>query len=72
MVYVDAPKLGRFMMDLTNKVGKNYELANMLSDIGEDLTEMGTPFSKRWNEYTTKQKKIIIECKRMMENGKQV
>lgn len=66
---VDAPALGRFMMDLTYKVGDNYELANRLSYLGEELTEMGTPFSKRWDQYTATDKKIIIQCKNLMEKN---
>ncbi len=64
---VDAPALGRYMMDLTYQVKDNYELANKLSYLGEELTELGTPFSKRWDQYTTLDKKLIILCKEKME-----
>lgn len=64
---VTAPALGRYMMDLTYRVGDNYELANKLSYLGEELTEMDTPFSKRWEHYTATEKKIILQCKEMME-----
>lgn len=65
---VSAPALGRYMMDLTYRVGDNYELANKLSYLGEELTEMDTPFAKRWEHYTSFEKKIILQCKEMMEN----
>jgi len=67
---VTAPALGRYMMDLTYKTGDNYALANMLSYLGEELTEMDTPFSKRWEHYTDTEKKIILQCKKMMEKDK--
>jgi len=63
---VTAPALGRFMMDLTFKV-KDDQLANLLSFLGEGLTEMDTPFAMRWKDYTPFQRKVIVECKRMME-----
>lgn len=63
---VTAPALGRFMMDLTFKV-KDDQLANLLSFLGEELTEMDTPFAMRWKDYTPFQRKVILECKRMME-----
>lgn len=65
-----APELGRYMMDLTFKV-KDNELANLLCVLGEGLTEMDTPFSKRWKHYTPFQRKIITQCKKMMEDEKQ-
>lgn len=59
---IDAPALGRFMMDLTYKTGENYELANVLSRLGEDLTEMDTPFSKRWKDYSPFEQRVIKSC----------
>jgi|TARA_B110000503_G_scaffold137036_1_gene220518 hypothetical protein len=59
---IAAPALGRYMMDLTYKTGSNYELANVLSRLGEDLVEMDTPFAKRWKEYTPIEKRIIHNC----------
>jgi len=40
-----------------------------LSYLGEELTEMDTPFSKRWEHYTDTEKKIILQCKKMMEGS---
>lgn len=65
---VTAPALGRFMMDLTYKV-KDDNLANLLSFLGEELTEMDTPFAMRWKDYTPFQRKLILECKKMMETS---
>ena len=65
---VTAPALGRYMMDLTYRTGDNFELANLLSYLGEELTEMDTPFAKRWKDYTPLQRKVILQCKEMMEN----
>jgi hypothetical protein len=56
------------MMELTFKV-KDDQLANLLSYLGEELTEMDTPFAKRWKEYTPFQRKVILQCKEMMEKG---
>jgi hypothetical protein len=66
---IDAPALGRYMMDLTYKTGENYELANMLSRLGEDLTEMGTPFSKRWENFNATEKRIVKSCYAKMKQG---
>jgi hypothetical protein len=66
---IDAPALGRYMMDLTYKTGENYELANMLSRLGEDLTELGTPFSKRWENFNPMEKSIIKSCYTKMKQG---
>ena len=65
---ITAPALGRYMMNLTYKTGDNFELANLLSYLGEELTEMDTPFAKRWEHYTPLQRKVILQCKEMMEN----
>jgi hypothetical protein len=65
---VTAPALGRYMMELTYKTGDNYELANLLSYLGEELTEMDTPFAKRWEHYSDMQKKVILQCKKMLED----
>lgn len=66
---IDAPALGRFMMDLTYKTGENYELANVLSRLGEDLTEMGTPFAKRWENFSAMEKRIVKSCYEKMKKG---
>jgi len=68
---ISAPALGRYMMNLTYKTGDNFELANLLSYLGEELTEMDTPFAKRWEHYTPFQRKVILQCKKMMEDEQQ-
>ena len=66
---IDAPALGRYMMDLTYKTGEAYELANMLSRLGEELTELGTPFAKRWDNFNPMEKRIIKSCYAKMKQG---
>jgi hypothetical protein len=66
---IDAAAVGRYMSNLSYKTTKNYELANTLSRLSDDLETFGTTvFAKRWNDFTSVEKKIIIQCKQMMEN----
>lgn len=70
---IDAAAVGRYMSDLSYRTTENLELANMLSRISDELETFGTTvFAKRWNEFTGIEQKIIIQCKKAMENGKQV
>jgi hypothetical protein len=64
---VSAPTVGRYMQDLTYRFKDNYELANKLSYLGEELTELGVPFGKRWKDFTKEEQKIIHWCKSMLE-----
>jgi len=63
---ITAPTLGRYMMDLTYRTD-NLELANKLSYLGEELTEMNVPFGKRWKDYSNFEKRIILQCKEKLE-----
>jgi hypothetical protein len=66
---VDAAAVGRYMSDLSYRTTDNYELANMLSRLSDDLETFGTSvFAKRWNDFTDNEKKVIIKCKKMMES----
>lgn len=69
---IDAAAVGRYMSDLSYKMTENFELANMLSRLSDDLETFGTSvFAKRWNDFTNDEKKLIIQCKKMMENNGQ-
>jgi hypothetical protein len=65
---MNAAAVGRYMSDLSYNMNHNLELANVLCRISDDLETFGTPFGKRWNDFNTFEKKIILECKRQMEN----
>ena len=66
---VDAAAVGRYRSDLSYRTPDNYELANMLSRLSDDLETFGTSvFAKRWNDFTDNEKKVIIKCKKMMES----
>jgi hypothetical protein len=66
---VDAAAVGRYMSELSYRTTDNYELANMLSKLSDDLETFGTSvFAKRWNDFTDNEKKVIIKCKKMMES----
>ena len=66
---VDAAAVGRYMSELSYRTTDNYELANMLSRLSDDLETFGTSvFAKRWNDFTDNEKKVIIKCKKMMES----
>lgn len=66
---VDAAAVGRYMSELSYRTTDNYELANMLSRLSDDLETFGTSvFAKRWNDFTDYEKKVIIQCKKMMES----
>ncbi len=62
-----SAKIGRYMMDMTYRVGDNYELANTLSRLGEDLTDLNSPFARRWNDFTGTEKAIIRQCFKKMK-----
>lgn len=68
---VSAAAISRYMSDLSYKTKDNYELANLLSRLSDDLETFGTPFSKRWSDFTSLEKRVILQCKQAMENGKQ-
>jgi hypothetical protein len=68
---VSAAAVSRYMSDLSYNTKDNYELANLLSRLSDDLETFGTPFAKRWNEFTNFEKQVILQCKQAMENGKQ-
>jgi len=69
---IDAAAVGRYMSDLSYKMTENFELANMLCRLSDDLETFGTSvFAKRWNDFTNDEKKLIIQCKKMMENNGQ-
>lgn len=65
---IDAAAVARYMSNLSYKLQDNLELANVLCRISDDLETFGTPFGKRWNDFTLLEKKIIIQCKQQMEN----
>lgn len=64
---ITPAKIGRYMMELTYRVGDNYELANTLSRLGEDLTDMNSPFARRWSDFTSTEKSIIEQCLKKMK-----
>jgi hypothetical protein len=62
----EAARLGRWMMDQCYKTD-NHELANMLSKVGDMLTDYDTPFGVRWSDFTEEETKFIVECKKIWE-----
>ena len=64
-----AATLGRWMMDLTYKVKEDHELANMLSKIGEMLCAFDMPHGTRWSDFSSDEKKLVNECKRIREKN---
>lgn len=65
----EISSLGRYMMDLTYKTGDDFELANILSRIGQDLTESKQPFSVLWKSYSVVERKIISSCYKKMKDA---
>lgn len=65
----EAARLGRWMMDQCYKTD-NHELANMLSKVGDMLTDYDTPFGVRWSDFTEEETKFIVECKKIWEQQK--
>jgi len=63
----NAAAVGRYMSDLSYKLHNNLEMANILCRIADDLETFGTPFGKRWKDFNSFEKKVILECKRQME-----
>ena len=69
---IDAAAVGRYMSDLSYRTTENLKLANMLSRISDELETFGTTvFAKRWNDFTSIEKKLIIQCKKKMENDQE-
>lgn len=68
---VDAAAVGRYMSDLSYKMKTDLNLANMLSRVSDDLETFGTSvFAKKWDDFSEDEQRLIIVCKKMMENGK--
>ena len=65
-----AARLGRWIMDQTYKIKENHELANKLSKIGEMLCEYDMPHGTRWSDFSSDEKKLVNECKRIYEKVK--
>jgi hypothetical protein len=68
---VNAAAVSRYMSELSYKTKDNYELANLLSRLSDDLETFGTPFAKRWNEFSSLEKRVILQCKQAIENEQQ-
>lgn len=69
MMSINAAAVGRYMSDLSYKLqNDNLEMANILCRISDDLETFDTPFGKRWKDFNSFEKKVILECKRQMEN----
>ena len=64
----DAARLGRWMMDQTYKISDD-EVANKLSFLGEELTELNIPFGRKWETLSAVDRKIIINCKNIFEQS---
>jgi hypothetical protein len=64
----EATRLAEFMADLTNNTGDNYELANTLSAISRNLQSFNEIFGYRWNDFSQEHQRIIIQCKKLMED----
>ena len=65
---VNAAAVSRYMSNLSYNTNSNYELANLLTRLADDLETFGTPFAKRWNEFTPFERRVILQCKEKMEN----
>ncbi len=65
----EAAQLGRWIMDQTYKIKENHELANKLSKIGEMLCAFDMPHGTRWKDFSSDEKKLVNECKRIWEKN---
>lgn len=65
---VTAAAVSRYMSELSYNTKDNYELANLLTRLADDLETFGTPFAKTWNQFTPFERRVILQCKEKMEN----
>tara|TARA_B110000305_G_C19310564_1_gene573763 strand:+ start:351 stop:578 length:228 start_codon:yes stop_codon:yes gene_type:complete len=66
---INAPAVARYMSELSHSTSRNgnYELANVLCRISDELESVGLPFGKKWKDFSEFERKFILSCKNDME-----
>ena len=54
-------EVGEKIMDLA-VTEKDHAKANMMSIVGRDLSDAGTPFCRRFNKFSAEEQALVLEC----------